>query len=161
MPGRRVGDVVPRTRRHLVADARRADSGKGASPGTDDGDELTGEHAYDRGCSFGPGYRPTPPVERKALATNASHCDDRRSTALRVCLWRRLERHHRQHRATCTRHQSCAGPNGVGDTVPAGLEPGDLVAAVDLTPTNSSSSGFPTGARVWRMLYVSTGVAEA
>jgi len=55
----------------------------------------------------------------------------------------------------------CAGPNGVGDTVPAGLGPGDLVAAVDLTPTNSSSPGFPTGARVWRMLYVSTGVDEA
>src|SRR5664280_661398 len=54
----------------------------------------------------------------------------------------------------------CAGPNGVGDTVPAGLGPGDLVAAVDLTPANASSPGFPTGARVWRMLYVSTGVDE-
>ena len=55
----------------------------------------------------------------------------------------------------------CEGPAGVGGPVPAGLGPGDLVAAVDLTPTNSSSPGFPTGARVWRMLYVSTGVDEA
>lgn len=55
----------------------------------------------------------------------------------------------------------CEGPDGVGGPVPAGLGPGDLVAAVDLTPTNSSSPGFPTGARVWRMLYVSTGVDEA
>ena len=55
----------------------------------------------------------------------------------------------------------CEGPAGVGGPVPAGLGPGDLVAAVDLTPTNSSSPGFPTGGRVWRMLYVSTGVDEA
>jgi len=55
----------------------------------------------------------------------------------------------------------CAGTNGVGGPVPAGLGPGDLVSAVDLTPTNAGSPGFPTGARVWRMLYVSTGVDEA
>ncbi|MCJ7671751.1 MAG: lipase family protein, partial [Acidimicrobiia bacterium] len=38
--------------------------------------------------------------------------------------------------------------------------PGDLVGAVDLTATNKKSPGFPTGARVWRILYVSTGVDE-
>ena len=54
----------------------------------------------------------------------------------------------------------CVGPNGVGGPVPAGLGPGDLVSAVDLTAANASSPGFPTGARVWRILYVSTGVDE-
>ncbi|CAN5593333.1 hypothetical protein BH10ACT7_BH10ACT7_24120 [soil metagenome] len=54
----------------------------------------------------------------------------------------------------------CAGPNGVGGAVASGLGPGDLVSAVDLTPTNSSSPGFPTGATVWRILYVTTGVDE-
>ena len=44
--------------------------------------------------------------------------------------------------------------------MPAGLGPGDQVAAVDLTPTGAGSPGFPTGARIWRMLYVSTGVDE-
>ena len=44
--------------------------------------------------------------------------------------------------------------------MPAGLGPGDLVAAVDLTAANITSPGFPTGARVWRILYVSTGVDE-
>ena len=48
----------------------------------------------------------------------------------------------------------------MGGPVPAGLGPGDLVDAVDLTSTNTTSPGFPTGARVWRMLYVSTGVDE-
>jgi len=54
----------------------------------------------------------------------------------------------------------CDGSSGVGGPVPAGFGPGDLVAAVDLTPQNSTSPGFPTGARVWRVLYVSTGVDE-
>ncbi len=54
----------------------------------------------------------------------------------------------------------CAGPNGVGGSVPAGLGPGDLVAAVDLTPRHEKSPGFPTSSRVWRVLYVSTGVDE-
>jgi hypothetical protein len=40
------------------------------------------------------------------------------------------------------------------------LGPGDLVGAVDLTSANAKSSGFPVGARVWRILYVSTGVDE-
>ena len=48
----------------------------------------------------------------------------------------------------------------MGGPVPAGLGPGDLVSAVDLTAANTTSAGFPTGARVWRMLYVSTGVDE-
>jgi hypothetical protein len=34
------------------------------------------------------------------------------------------------------------------------------VSAVDLTAANTTSAGFPTGARVWRMLYVSTDVDE-
>lgn len=54
----------------------------------------------------------------------------------------------------------CAGARGVGGPVPAGLGPGDLVSALDLTAANVNSPGFPTGARVWRMLYVSTGVDE-
>ena len=44
--------------------------------------------------------------------------------------------------------------------MPTGLGPGDLVAAVDLTAADTTSPGFPTGARVWRILYVSTGVDE-
>jgi Secretory lipase len=48
----------------------------------------------------------------------------------------------------------------VGGPVPAGLGPGDLVAAVDLTPASAASAGFPTAARVWRMLYVFTGIDE-
>ena len=54
----------------------------------------------------------------------------------------------------------CEGPNGVGAAVPAGLGPGDLVTAVDLTSANATSPGFPTDARVWRILYVTTGVDE-
>ena len=54
----------------------------------------------------------------------------------------------------------CSGSSGVGGVVPAELGPGDLVAAVDLTETNRSSPGFPTDARVWRILYVTTGVDE-
>ena len=54
----------------------------------------------------------------------------------------------------------CTGPKGVGSAVPAGLGPGDLVGAVDLTSANQSSEGFPTDARVWRILYVSSGVDE-
>jgi len=54
----------------------------------------------------------------------------------------------------------CEGSDGVGGTVPAGLGPGDIVSAVDLTGASASSPGFPTDARVWRMLYVTTGVDE-
>ena len=54
----------------------------------------------------------------------------------------------------------CDGPHGVGSTVPAGLGPGDLVGAVELTKITAyaQSTGFPTGARAWRILYVSTGI---
>lgn len=62
--------------------------------------------------------------------------------------------------ATAAPTPPCEGPDGVGGPVPAGLGPGDLVAAVDLTAENASSPGFPTEARVWRMLYVTTGVDE-
>lgn len=54
----------------------------------------------------------------------------------------------------------CDGPSGVGGTVPDGLGPGDVVTALDLTPADISSPGFPVGARVWRVLYVTTGVDE-
>ena len=55
----------------------------------------------------------------------------------------------------------CAGPLGVGGPVPAGLGPGDLVASSELTdPAYTTSAGYPTGARVWRVLYVSTGIDE-
>lgn len=62
--------------------------------------------------------------------------------------------------ATAAPTPPCDGTDGVGGTVPAGLAPGDLVAAVDLTDTESSTAGFPTDARVWRMLYVTIGVDE-
>jgi hypothetical protein len=54
----------------------------------------------------------------------------------------------------------CAGAHGVGSAVPSGLGPGDLVGAVDLTGANKKSPGFPTGALVWRILYVSAGIDE-
>ena len=42
----------------------------------------------------------------------------------------------------------------------SGVGPPGGIGCHDLTPANTSSPGFPTGARVWRMLYVSTGVDE-
>ena len=54
----------------------------------------------------------------------------------------------------------CDGTPGVGGVVPEGAAPGDLIAASDLEPTHGSTAGFPTGAKVWRILYVSTGVDE-
>ena len=54
----------------------------------------------------------------------------------------------------------CDGTPGVGGTVPEGAAAGDLVAATDLEPTHGSTAGFPTDAKVWRILYVSTGVDE-
>lgn len=54
----------------------------------------------------------------------------------------------------------CSGPSGIDGAVPAGLGPGDLVKAVELTDANQSSPGFPTGSRIWRILYVSSGVDE-
>jgi hypothetical protein len=54
----------------------------------------------------------------------------------------------------------CAGPSGVGTAVPAGLGPGDVVDAVELTDSATDSPGFPSTTRVWRVLYVSTGADE-
>ncbi len=54
----------------------------------------------------------------------------------------------------------CDGTPGVGGTVPAGAAPGDLIAASDLAPSHGTTAGFPTDAKVWRILYVSTGVDE-
>ena len=58
----------------------------------------------------------------------------------------------------------CAGDTGVGSPVPAGARPGDVVRTQELTATDASgdaSPGFPTGARVWRMLYVSSSESES
>lgn len=55
----------------------------------------------------------------------------------------------------------CAGASGVGAAVPAGLGPGDLVESLELTKADEDSPGFPTGARAWRVLYVSTGADES
>ena len=57
--------------------------------------------------------------------------------------------------------EPCAGADGVGGAVPSGLGPGDLIGAVDLTGASEKSPGFPAGARVWRILYVSTGIDES
>ncbi len=54
----------------------------------------------------------------------------------------------------------CRGSSGVGGPVPAGLGPGDLVSSEELTAANQESPGFPTDARVWRVLYVSTSADE-
>jgi hypothetical protein len=40
------------------------------------------------------------------------------------------------------------------------MGPGDIVAASDLTAANIASPGFPTGASIWRILYVTSGVDE-
>ena len=55
----------------------------------------------------------------------------------------------------------CDGEPGVGGTAPDGARPGDLVAATELDdPSEDGDDGFPTEARVWRILYVSTGIDE-
>ena len=54
----------------------------------------------------------------------------------------------------------CSGENGVGGTVPEGAQPGDLIAAVNLQDEFGTSKGYPTNAKVWRILYVSTGFDE-
>ena len=64
------------------------------------------------------------------------------------------------HAAATTSQSPCSGSKGVGTNVPVGLGPGDLVAATDLSAEYQSSSGFPKKSRVWRILYVSTGVDE-
>ena len=50
----------------------------------------------------------------------------------------------------------CDSTPKVGDAAPADSKPGDLLSAYDLTESFASSEGFPTNARVFRMLYVST-----
>lgn len=54
----------------------------------------------------------------------------------------------------------CGTLGPIDGTVPSGLGPGDLVKSEELTSANKGSPGFPTGARAWRILYVSTGVDE-
>lgn len=57
----------------------------------------------------------------------------------------------------------CAGKDGVGGKVPAGAKPGDLIASTPYPSTGDNGQplpGFPTGATVQRMLYVSTGADE-
>ena len=50
----------------------------------------------------------------------------------------------------------CDKNPGPGDAAPPGLVAGDLVEARDLTDDYQSSPGYPTNARVFRLLYVST-----
>lgn len=50
----------------------------------------------------------------------------------------------------------CDKNPGPGDTAPAGVVAGDLVAAHDLTEEYQASPGYPSSARVFRILYVST-----
>jgi len=59
-----------------------------------------------------------------------------------------------------TAQPPCNASSGVGGAVPTGLGPGDVVDAVELTGADRTSPGFPTGARAWRVLYVSTGADE-
>jgi hypothetical protein len=54
----------------------------------------------------------------------------------------------------------CDGTDGVGAAAPDGASPGDLVAAVDLGDELGDTEGYPTEARTWRILYVSTGADE-
>ncbi len=54
----------------------------------------------------------------------------------------------------------CDGTPGVGGTVPDGARPGDLIEAKDLGPGDGDTAGYPSDAKVWRILYVSTGVDE-
>lgn len=60
--------------------------------------------------------------------------------------------------------QLCTGPNGPGGPVPNGSKPGDLVAATRYPATDAQGNpvaGYPTGATVSRILYVSTGADES
>ena len=63
-----------------------------------------------------------------------------------------------------TAQPPCAGDTGVGSPVPPGAHPGDVVRTQELTATDANgdtSPGFPTNARVWRMLYVSSSASES
>lgn len=55
----------------------------------------------------------------------------------------------------------CDGEPGVGGPVPDGARPGDLIAATDLAGEYGDTDGYPTNARTWRMLYVSTAADES
>ena len=55
---------------------------------------------------------------------------------------------------------SCGGLGPLDVAVPAGLGAGDLVKAEELTAAGQATTGFPQGARAWRIQYVSTGVDE-
>lgn len=56
----------------------------------------------------------------------------------------------------------CDGSPGVGGEAPAGAAPGDLVAATELAdPSDDADDGFPTQGKVWRILYVSSGIDES
>jgi hypothetical protein len=54
----------------------------------------------------------------------------------------------------------CDGADGVGSAAPDGAAPGDLIAAHDLADEYDDTEGYPTDARTWRILYVSTGADE-
>ncbi|MFZ4585866.1 MAG: hypothetical protein ACOYNI_11650 [Acidimicrobiia bacterium] len=54
----------------------------------------------------------------------------------------------------------CTGPTGVGSAVPAGTKHGDILGAVELTTGYNNTPGFPTNARVWRVLYATSGTDE-
>ncbi|MHB1140044.1 MAG: hypothetical protein ACYC2O_13895, partial [Microthrixaceae bacterium] len=55
----------------------------------------------------------------------------------------------------------CNGSPGVGDAAPDGARPGDLIASRSLEPTHGDTDGYPSGAVVHRILYVSTGADES
>jgi hypothetical protein len=55
----------------------------------------------------------------------------------------------------------CNGEPGVGGSVPDGAQAGDLISSRSLEPSHGSTDGYPTGATVHRILYVSTGVDES
>ena len=54
----------------------------------------------------------------------------------------------------------CDGSPGVGGAVPDGARAGDLIASRSLERTHGETDGYPTGATVHRVLYVSTGADE-
>ena len=57
----------------------------------------------------------------------------------------------------------CAGDAGVGGPVPTGARPGDVVESLELSATDGDGApveGYPAGAEVHRILYVSTSADE-
>jgi len=58
----------------------------------------------------------------------------------------------------------CAGGDGVNGPVSVGARPGDVVRSTEIAATESNgdpSTGYPTGGRVYRVLYVSTSADES